>query len=58
MTPCVVVVPGTLGSVMELNGEVVWPGSVLQAFITRYDKMDELLDPNTKPTDVIRPSLS
>ena len=54
MTPCVVVVPGTIGSVMKLNDEVVWPGSVLNAFITRYDKMDKLLDPATRPTDVIR----
>jgi pimeloyl-ACP methyl ester carboxylesterase len=54
MTPCVVFVPGTIGSVMKLNDEVVWPGSVLNAFITRYDKMDKLLDPATRPTDIIR----
>jgi pimeloyl-ACP methyl ester carboxylesterase len=54
MTPCVVLVPGILGSVMELNGEVIWPGSVLNVFITRYDKMDKLLDPATRPKDIIR----
>jgi pimeloyl-ACP methyl ester carboxylesterase len=54
MTPCVVFVPGTLGSVLELNGEVIWPGSVLNTFITRYDKMDKLLDPAVRPKDIIR----
>jgi pimeloyl-ACP methyl ester carboxylesterase len=54
MTPCVVLVPGILGSVLELNGEVIWPGSVLNVFITRYNKMDKLLDPATKAKDIIR----
>jgi phospholipase A1 len=54
MTECVVLTPGILGSVLELNGEVIWPGSVLNAFITRYDKMDKLLDPAVKPKDIIR----
>ena len=54
MTPCVVVVPGLIGSVLELNGEEIWPGSVLDTFITRYDKLDKLLDPAARPTDLIR----
>jgi pimeloyl-ACP methyl ester carboxylesterase len=54
MTPCVVLVPGILGSVLELNGEVIWPGSVLNVFITRYDKMDKLLDPALRARDIIR----
>jgi pimeloyl-ACP methyl ester carboxylesterase len=54
MTPCLVLVPGILGSVLELNGEVIWPGSVLNVFITRYDKMDKLLDPATRAKDIIR----
>jgi pimeloyl-ACP methyl ester carboxylesterase len=54
MTACAVVVPGIMGCVMKLGNEIVWPGSVLNTFVTKYAKMDELLDPRTRPTDVIR----
>jgi phospholipase A1 len=54
MTSCVVVVPGIMGSVLKLNGQVIWPGSVLNAFITRYDEMNELLDPAAVAAGLIR----
>ena len=48
-----IVVPGIMGSQLELNGEVIWPGSVLN-LIGSYKKMEELMDPDLKATDVIR----
>ena len=48
-----VLVPGIMGSVLELNGEVIWPGSVW-SLIGTYKKMKELKDPNLVATDVIR----
>jgi len=48
-----IVVPGIMGSQLELNGEVIWPGSLLN-LIGSYKKMEELMDPDLKATDVIR----
>jgi hypothetical protein len=31
MTRCVVVVPGTMGSVLKLGDDVVWPGRLQHA---------------------------
>lgn len=54
MTRCVIVVPGIMGSRLKLNGEVIWPGSVLDTLITRYGKMNELTDPAAVPDGLIR----
>jgi hypothetical protein len=42
-----------MGSVLELNGDVVWPGPVLSLLFS-YKDMDKLLDPNLKATNIIR----
>jgi pimeloyl-ACP methyl ester carboxylesterase len=42
-----------MGSVLTLNGEVIWPGS-LGSLILAYKKMGELLDPGLVATDIIR----
>jgi hypothetical protein len=51
---CVVVLPGIMGSVLKLRDEVVWPGSALNAVLTTYGKMEELLDPDLVPSDLLR----
>src|SRR5262252_3221560 len=48
-----ILVPGIMGSQLELKGEVIWPGSILN-LIGSYKKMGELMDPNLEATDVIR----
>lgn len=53
MNKVAILVPGIMGSVLELNGEVIWPGSVWSLLGT-YKKMTELMDPNLVATDVIR----
>jgi pimeloyl-ACP methyl ester carboxylesterase len=42
-----------MGSVLSLDSEVIWPGS-LGSLILAYKKMKELLDPNLVATDIIR----
>ena len=42
MQKVAVIVPGIMGSVLELNGEVIWPGSVWD-LIRSYKKMKELM---------------
>src|SRR5262249_30490045 len=53
MPQVAILVPGIMGSQLELKGEVIWPGSVL-SLIGSYKKMEELMNPNLKATDVIR----
>ncbi|MEP6622356.1 MAG: hypothetical protein ABJE47_23740, partial [bacterium] len=54
ITPTVVVfVPGILGTQLTLDGEVVWPGTVLE-YVRGYDRMDQLLDNRTVAGDIIR----
>lgn len=52
-TPCVAVVPGIMGSRLKLHGELIWPGTVLNAIVTRYDKLDALRDPAVVPDGLI-----
>src|SRR5690242_15686000 len=42
-----------MGSVLKLDGEVIWPGS-LGSLIFAFNKMDELLDERLVATDIIR----
>jgi phospholipase A1 len=52
MPHVVVLIPGIMGSVLELDGEVVWPGRPLELLLP-YKKMAKLLDPRTTSTGVI-----
>jgi phospholipase A1 len=52
-TEIVVLVPGIMGSVLEDDEGVVWPGSLAELLLP-YDKMDRLTNPDLRPTDVIR----
>jgi len=45
--------PGIMGSVLKLNDQVIWPGS-LKSLVAPFDKMDELLSPDLIATDCIR----
>lgn len=53
MPDCVVVVPGIMGSELRLGAEVVWPGSGFDTFVTRYDRLDELLREDLVATRLI-----
>src|SRR5688572_20205188 len=53
MAHVAIIIPGIMGSVLELNGEVIWPGSLL-SLIGSYKKMGKLLDPAAGATGVIR----
>ncbi|HWT00859.1 MAG TPA: hypothetical protein VN256_11485 [Pyrinomonadaceae bacterium] len=53
MAHVAIIVPGIMGSQLELNNEVIWPGSVW-SLIGSYKMMDELLDPAAVATDLIR----
>lgn len=54
MTAIVVFVPGIMGSQLTTPaGKVVWPGEFLE-LIAPYKHMDDLLDEQTVPTDIIR----
>src|SRR4026207_661507 len=53
MANVAIVIPGIMGSVLELQGEVIWPGSPLDLYLP-YNKMPKLMDPNLVATDVIR----
>jgi phospholipase A1 len=53
MTKVVLFVPGIMGSVLELNGQVIWPGPIHSLFLP-FGNMPALLDPNLVATDVIR----
>ena len=53
MTPVVVLVPGLMGSQLQYQGEVIWPGPVRQLWLP-YGKMAELLQEDLVATDVIR----
>ena len=53
MSHVCVMIPGIMGSVLELNGQRIWPGPLLSLWL-EYKYMKELRDPNLKATDVIR----
>ena len=53
MTQVVIVVPGIMGSVLCLDSEVIWPGSVA-SLVLPYRKMPELMREDLRATDVIR----
>lgn len=53
MAHVAVVIPGIMGSILELNGEVIWPGSALDLYLP-YNKMDALRNPDLVATDIIR----
>lgn len=53
MTPVVVLVPGLMGSQLQYQGDVIWPGPVRQLWLP-YGKMAELLQEDLVATDVIR----
>jgi pimeloyl-ACP methyl ester carboxylesterase len=53
MPAVAVLVPGIFGSELSLNGQLIWPGPI-RSLIFPYRLMNELLDPNTVSTDVIR----
>jgi phospholipase A1 len=52
-TEIVVLVPGIMGSILEDDEGVVWPGNLAELFLP-YTKMDRLANPELRPTDVIR----
>ncbi len=52
MPHAVVVIPGIMGSVLELDGEVVWPGKPHELLLP-YRRMAQLLDPRTHATGLI-----
>ncbi|MCC6588987.1 MAG: alpha/beta fold hydrolase [Bryobacterales bacterium] len=49
----VVFVPGIMGSVLALGGQVIWPGSP-KDFIFGYKKLRELMSDDLVATDIIR----
>lgn len=53
MAHAAIVIPGIMGSVLELRGEVIWPGSPLDLYLP-YNKMSKLMDANLVATDLIR----
>ena len=53
MAHCVVVVPGIMGSVLERDGQAVWPGKVVD-LLGRFGDMEALLAPDLVATDLIR----
>lgn len=53
MQEAVILIPGIMGSVLEDDAGVVWPGS-LGDVLGGYGKFDRLVKPDLKVTDVIR----
>jgi pimeloyl-ACP methyl ester carboxylesterase len=53
MTNVAIFVPGIMGSILELDGKQVWPGSFASLFLP-YQQMDDLLNPDLIATDIIR----
>jgi hypothetical protein len=49
----VVLVPGIMGSVLQRDGQTIWPGPV-HSLLLPYRLLDELLDPDLQATDLIR----
>jgi len=49
----VILIPGTMGSVLQLDGRIIWPGSVLRIF-GPYPRLDDLLNPRATAVDVLR----
>lgn len=48
-----ILVPGIMGSELQWQGEVIWPGPVSQLWLP-YGKMTELLEEDLVATDIIR----
>lgn len=53
MSEIVVFLPGIMGSELRLGSKRVWPGSV-GSLIGSYKQMEDLLDPDLEPVDIIR----
>ncbi|KAB0325100.1 hypothetical protein LSO07_15660 [Janthinobacterium sp. PLB04] len=53
MKIAIILIPGIMGSVLEDNGKIVWPGSILE-LMRPYNHMDSLRKPDLVATDVIR----
>jgi len=53
MTQVAVLVPGIMGSVLELNGKLIWPGP-MSSLVFSYKLMPELMSDGLKATDCIR----
>jgi pimeloyl-ACP methyl ester carboxylesterase len=53
MTAIAILIPGIMGSVLEYNGEQIWPGSLTELWFP-YGKMAQLTQDNLVATDVIR----
>jgi phospholipase A1 len=53
MTSVAVIVPGIMGSVLKLDGEVIWPGP-LTTLMLPFRRMPELLSDDLVATDCIR----
>ena len=49
----IIFIPGIMGSVLELDGEIIWPGSPKERFF-RYNRMEQLLRDDLEATDCIR----
>jgi pimeloyl-ACP methyl ester carboxylesterase len=53
MTAVAIIVPGIMGSVLKLDDEIIWPGSLGSLWLP-YKKMTELLRDDLIATDCIR----
>jgi pimeloyl-ACP methyl ester carboxylesterase len=53
MTEAVILVPGIMGSELRKGDEVIWPGTLAELLLP-YAHMEDLLQDNLRPTDVIR----
>lgn len=53
MSEVVIFLPGIMGSELWNGGQMIWPGAVSELLFP-YDKMKQLLDPNTTVGDIIR----
>lgn len=53
MTHAAIVIPGIMGSVLELDGEEIWPGSTSELFLP-YGKMKKLLNLDLEATRIIK----
>jgi len=55
MAHIVIFVPGMMGSILKLNGQEIWPGSVnVASLILPFPRMNELLSEDLVATDCIR----
>jgi phospholipase A1 len=53
MADVVIVVPGTMGSVLVLDGVVIWPGPFSNLY-TRFNRLEDLMKDGLIATDLVR----